>query len=157
MPSPLALEILTARPYAYLDDAPLEERRTQAVIARRWLDDAGAQRLASLDPAAITRVREEACPHAETADELHDALLALGFLTAEDVDAQASWAPLMQDLADERRATCLQVRASDESAAHPPSRRLWVAAERLPLLLATFGDVVSTPPIIVPEEFSRQP
>ena len=44
MPSPLALEILTARPYAYLDDAPLEERRTQAVIARRWLDDAGAQR-----------------------------------------------------------------------------------------------------------------
>ena len=50
MPSPLALEILTARPYAYLDDAPLEERRTQAVIARRWLDDAGAQRLASLDP-----------------------------------------------------------------------------------------------------------
>ena len=62
MPSPLALEILTARPYAYLDDAPLEERRTQAVIARRWLDDAGAQRLASLDPAAIARVREEAWP-----------------------------------------------------------------------------------------------
>ena len=49
MPSPLALEILTARPYAYLDDAPLEERRTQAVMARRWLDDAAAERLGQLD------------------------------------------------------------------------------------------------------------
>ncbi len=66
MPSPLALEILTARPYAYLDDAPLEERRTQAVIARRWLDDASAQRLGRLDPAAIERVRAEAWPEAQT-------------------------------------------------------------------------------------------
>ena len=82
MPSPLALEILTARPYAYLDDAPLEERRTQAVIARRWLDDASAQRLGRLDPAAIERVRAEAWPEAQTADELHDALLGLGFITA---------------------------------------------------------------------------
>ena len=116
MPSPLALEILTARPYAYLDDAPLEERRTQAVIARRWLDDAGAQRLASLDPGAIARVRAEAWPEAETADELHDALLALGFLTAEEMEKEASWAPLMQVLADQRRATCLQVHATAANA-----------------------------------------
>ncbi len=157
MPSPLALEILTARPYAYLDDAPLEERRTQAVIARRWLDDAGAQRLATLDPAAIARVRAEAWPDAQTADELHDALLALGFLTAEEVDAAASWAPLMQELADQRRATCLHVPTAVVNADHrASSRHFWVAAERLPLLQATFGDVVSTPPIIVPEEFTRQ-
>ncbi len=56
-PSPLALEILTARPYAYLDDAPLEERRTQAVMSRRWLDDATAADLGRLDVAAIERVR----------------------------------------------------------------------------------------------------
>ena len=57
-PSPLALEILTARPYAYLDDAPLEERRTQAVMARRWLDEASAADLGRLDVAAIERVRD---------------------------------------------------------------------------------------------------
>ena len=34
-PSPLSLEVLSARPYAYLDDAPLEERRTQAVMLAR--------------------------------------------------------------------------------------------------------------------------
>ena len=158
MPSPLALEILTARPYAYLDDAPLEERRTQAVIARRWLDDAGAQRLASLDPGAIARVRAEAWPEAETADELHDALLALGFLTAEEsgegsivgsADARARRSA-SSDLPAGTRHRC-------ERGAQASRRRLWVAAERLPLLLATYGDVVSTPPIIVPEEFSRQP
>ena len=79
-PSPLALEILTARPYAYLDDAPLEERRAQAVMSRRWLDEASAADLGKLDVAAIDRVRAEAWPEATDADELHDALLGLGFL-----------------------------------------------------------------------------
>ena len=86
-PSPLALEILTARPYAYLDDAPLEERRTQAVMARRWLDPATASDLGRLDAAAIDRVREEAWPAAGDADELHDALLGNGFLLRSEVDA----------------------------------------------------------------------
>ncbi|HSF48835.1 MAG TPA: DEAD/DEAH box helicase, partial [Burkholderiales bacterium] len=72
-PSPLAAEILTARPYAYLDDAPLEERRTQAVMARRWLDPESAADIGALDTAAIERVREEAWPDAETPDELADA------------------------------------------------------------------------------------
>src|ERR687897_163621 len=72
-PSPLALEVLTARPYAYLDDAPLEERRTQAVMARRWLDDAAASELGRLDVAAIDRVRREAWPDPRDADEMHDA------------------------------------------------------------------------------------
>jgi ATP-dependent helicase Lhr and Lhr-like helicase len=150
MPSPLALEILTARPYAYLDDAPLEERRTQAVIARRWLDDASAQRLGRLDPAAIERVRAEAWPEAQTADELHDALLGLGFLTAQEVEAQPRWLPLMQELADQRRATSLYVTAQDDP------RNLWVSAERLPILQRIFEDAVPTPPIAVPEEFARQ-
>jgi ATP-dependent Lhr-like helicase len=57
-PSPLALEVLSARPYAYLDDAPLEERRTQAVVARRWLDPQAAADIGKLDAAAIQRVRE---------------------------------------------------------------------------------------------------
>src|SRR5258707_11939768 len=139
MPSPLALEILTARPYAYLDDAPLEERRTQAVITRRWMDDASAQRLGRLDPAAIERVRAEAWPDAQTADELHDALLALGFLTTAEVESHPPWIPLLQELADQRRATCLQMRGTPATTQdHTRSRRLWVAAERLPLLQCIF-------------------
>jgi ATP-dependent helicase Lhr and Lhr-like helicase len=60
-PSPLALEMLSARPYAFLDDAPLEGRRTQAVMARRWHPQSASE-LGRLDPEAIARVREEAWP-----------------------------------------------------------------------------------------------
>ena len=80
-PSPLAAEILNARPYAYLDDAPLEERRTRAVSQRRWLDPATAADIGKLDQAAIDRVRSEAWPQVQNADELHDALVELGFIT----------------------------------------------------------------------------
>ncbi|MGH6942450.1 DEAD/DEAH box helicase, partial [Hypericibacter sp.] len=61
-PSPLALEVLAAKPYAYLDDAPLEERRTQAVMSRRWLAPEAASDIGRLDPEAIDRVRAEAWP-----------------------------------------------------------------------------------------------
>ena len=61
-PSPLAHEILNARPYAFLDDAPLEERRTQAVYTRRAFEPSSADDLGALDPAAIERVRDEAWP-----------------------------------------------------------------------------------------------
>src|SRR5262249_32846288 len=87
-PSPLALEILSARPYAYLDDAPLEERRTQAVMARRFLDAETAADLGRLDADAIARVREEVWPEARNADELHDALMSLGFVTNAEVAAR---------------------------------------------------------------------
>ena len=84
-PSPLALEVLSARPYAFLDDAPLEERRAQAVMARRWLAPETAADLGRLDLEAITRVREEAWPDATNTDELHDALVWLGFLTEKNL------------------------------------------------------------------------
>ncbi|NIR60939.1 MAG: ATP-dependent DNA helicase, partial [Gammaproteobacteria bacterium] len=61
-PSPLAHEILTARPYAFLDDAPAEERRTLAVQARRRVDPQSADDLGALDAAAIEKVRREAWP-----------------------------------------------------------------------------------------------
>ena len=80
-PSPFAHEILNAKPYAFLDDAPLEERRTRAVSGRRWLDPESAADLGRLDPAAIERVRTEAWPDTDSADALHDALVMLGFLT----------------------------------------------------------------------------
>lgn len=92
-PSPFAAQVLNANPYAFLDDAPLEERRTQAVQSRRWLDPATAGDLGQLDEAAISRVRTEVWPLAETADELHEAVLLLGFARAAEVaglDAQAT-------------------------------------------------------------------
>ena len=90
-PSPLALEALSAKPYAFLDDAPLEERRTQAVMARRWLDPKAASDLGRLDPEAIAAVRAEAWPDPADAEEMHDALLWLGFVTEAEARADADW------------------------------------------------------------------
>ena len=81
--------MLSARPYAYLDDAPLEERRTQAVMSRRWLAPEEAADLGRLDPEAIARVQAEAWPEPANADELHDALVWLGFLSADE--AGGAW------------------------------------------------------------------
>ncbi len=87
-PSALSHEILNARPYAFMDDAPLEERRTQAVYTRRAGEPGGAGELGALDAAAIDRVRDEARPDPRDADELHDALLSAGFLTLDDDRAE---------------------------------------------------------------------
>ena len=83
-PSPLAQEILGAKPYAFLDDAPAEERRTLAVQSRRYMTPEQAAELGSLDADAIARVRAEAWPQVLSADELHDALVLLGFVTADE-------------------------------------------------------------------------
>jgi ATP-dependent Lhr-like helicase len=138
-PSPLACEILGAKPYAFLDDAPLEERRTQAVYTRRAGDEHGV-----LDPAAIERVRDEERPDPRDADELHDALLTFGFLF-EDEGPRA----LFDELAAARRATLVTPSVSEGAGGaggappnHPaPSLSLgmtglWIAAERLPELQA---------------------
>ena len=120
-PSPLALEALTARPYAYLDDAPLEERRTQAVMSRRWIDPSSAADLGRLDGEAIARVRDEAWPDAATADELHDALLWLTFLTDAELAANAAWPQLAEELAAQGRVA---------SVGTSGGLKLWVAVER---------------------------
>src|SRR5205814_10210386 len=107
LPSPLALEVLSARPYAYLDDAPLEERRTQAVMARRWLAPEAAADIGRLDPEAIARVRAEAWPEAANADELHDALVWLGFLSTAEADASPDWNGWLAELARQKRVARL--------------------------------------------------
>ncbi len=101
-PSPLAHEILNSRPYTFLDDAPLEERRTRAVQLRRGLRGRlpGVTReLAALDPSAIERVRAEAVPQPRDRDELHDWLLWLGVMTPAD-----AWQAWFDELRAERRA-----------------------------------------------------
>ncbi len=119
-PSPLAMEVLSARPYAYLDDAPLEERRTQAVMARRWMAPETAADLGRLDPEAIARVRAEAWPDPVNAEELHDALLWLGCLNEDEVSAAPEWHGWLTNLALDNRVTRLRM----------PQATLWVAAER---------------------------
>jgi ATP-dependent Lhr-like helicase len=119
-PSPLALEVLSARPYAFLDDAPLEERRTQAVMARRWISPEDASDLGRLDPEAIARVHSETWPEAENADELHDALVWLGFLTDAEIAAQPRWLGWLEELAAAKRAGRLE----------QAGLTLWISAER---------------------------
>ena len=77
VPSQFSHEILNANPYAYLDDAPLEERRARAVEMRRILPESVLEEVGRLDPAAIAQVRQEAWPHVRDADELHDVLHTL--------------------------------------------------------------------------------
>jgi ATP-dependent helicase Lhr and Lhr-like helicase len=145
-PSPLALEVLSARPYAFLDDAPLEERRTQAVMRRRWLAPETASELGHLDTEAIARVRAEAWPEASNADELHDALSWVAFLTADEVRAQAQWSEWLEDLARAKRATRL----------HAPGAALWVAAERLPQFQALWPEARLVPAIAAPRPYSER-
>ncbi|MBM4197685.1 MAG: DEAD/DEAH box helicase [Gammaproteobacteria bacterium] len=142
-PSPLAQEILTARPYAFLDDAPAEERRTLAVRSRHLLDPLEAASIARLDPTAIALVCQEAWPEPRSADELHDALVLTGFLAEEEAGTEpeasaTDWLPMFQSLVHERRATVAVTSAG---------RRLWVAAERLAQLLEVLPDVALVPRI----------
>lgn len=142
--SPLSQEILNARPYAYLDDAPLEERRTRAVYQRRWLDPQTASDMGKLDQSAIDRVRDEVWPEPRNADELHDALVALGFVNALE---GADWTEYFAELQADRRAAVL---TSDRGG---PA--LWVAAERLPQIQAVYRDAVLHPLIVAPESVAR--
>src|SRR6185436_11053374 len=129
----------------FLDDAPLEERRTQAVILRRWLDPETASDLGALDLAAIERVREEAWPDAATPDELHDALLTLGFITEEE-GRRSGWEALLDRLAADRRAGVLR---------SPEGPSLWVAAERLPQLRAVLPGASLSPAIAAPARLDK--
>ncbi len=140
-PSPLSHEVINAKPYAFLDDAPLEERRTQAVITRRGLDVKTAEELGKLDQAAIDRVREEAWPDVGSPDELHDALLVMGAIPNTDCGLRnADWQGRFEELVNAGRAAVLQTEP-----------RLWVAAERVPMLEAVFPRAAWQPQLAVPE------
>ena len=171
-PSPLAQEILTAKPYAFLDDAPAEERRTLAVMNRRFLDAETAADLGRLDQPAIDRVREEAWPSAENADELHDGLMQLGFITAEE-GAKNDWQGLFEELARDRRVTVLTPTNEpqrslpghpEELLASAPSAEssacsavdLWVAAERLNQLRAIYPHAELNPQIEPPASYAQE-
>ena len=133
-PSPFSHEILNANPYAFLDDAPLEERRARAVELRRTLPVELAGEVGALDPAAIDEVVRESWPVVRDADELHDALLSLVWLPD---GAVSGWQQFMTELKYSRRADQL----TTIDGAHRISG--WVAAEHaadVARLLAGDGD-----------------
>src|SRR5207249_2116527 len=110
-------------------------RRAQAVMARRWLAPEAAADLGKLDPAAIARVREEAWPDAANADELHDALLWLTFLTEEEAQHGPGWSGWLDALARESRILRLD----------GPGGTLCLAAERLNLFKALWPEAGLAP------------
>ncbi|MGZ3498887.1 MAG: DEAD/DEAH box helicase [Vulcanimicrobiaceae bacterium] len=140
-PSPFCHEILNANPYAYLDDAPLEERRARAVQLRRTtrddLDGAGI-----IDPAVIEEVAQESWPVVRDADELHDALATLVVLPPVP-----EWSAWFHELVAQKRATTL---VAGEA-------RFWTCAERLELAriaypaATTDAEIASIPPREIPE------
>lgn len=145
-PSPLAQEVLCAKPYAFLDDAPAEERRTLAVQARRYLNVDQAAELGQLDPEAIARVRREAWPAPRDLEELHDGLVNLGVVTMHEAehghvenDAARSWLPWLQSLMAAGRVT----RFRTVSGA-----LLWVAAERLAELSLVHAHGAAEQPLV---------
>jgi len=102
-PSVFARGILTAQPYSFLDDAPLEERRTQAVAMRRTLDPERADEIGKLDPEAIARVRDEAWPQPQNVEEVHEALMWMGFVADDEVEHWREW---IDELAAAKRVVC---------------------------------------------------
>ncbi len=150
-------EILNANPYAYLDDAPLEERRARAVEMRRVLPDAVLEEIGRLDPAAIAEVCEGAWPDVRDVEELHDVLLTLIAVPAPSDTARDGsrlsatlknsvplWASFFEELARERRA----------GIANVGHEGYWVAAERVHAFMQIFPSAtfeVALPPVVSPE------
>jgi len=169
-PSPLAAEILNARPYAFLDNAPLEERRTQAVYTRRASERNGSDGLGVLDAAAIDKVKTEAWPEATNADELHDALMLVGVMTRDELqrtsDGESSASLRLAPQLERKRDACATFECNDAVSGHlfeklvasDRATRLqigdklfYVAAERIPMLRAIYCDAAAEHELMLPE------
>jgi ATP-dependent Lhr-like helicase len=149
-PSPFCHQRLNAQPYAFLDDAPLEERRARAVSTRRTLSIDAVRDLCALDVEAIERVTREAWPSPRSPDELHESLMELHVLPVAEVKRRSDmgdWSPLFQDLLKHRRV--LKISLSGTEA--------WAPAELWPSIESAYGDRVScaNPPVLPPELNTR--
>jgi ATP-dependent helicase Lhr and Lhr-like helicase len=171
-PSPFSHEILNANPYAFLDGAPLEERRARAVTLRRGLSFESASDLGRLDPEAIAQVRAEAWPEVRDAEELHDTLNSMCLLRDDEAP---EWTGHFEQLVAANRALSVKLfgRESSRSPAHPltgspaqesisdihpphpnlppPHFRYWTVAERWPLVKTLYPQAVAEPEIELPD------
>ena len=147
-PSVLSHEILNANPYAFLDDAPLEERRARAVAVRRGLPPDVQERLGGLQPDAIDAVVEEARPSPRSADELHDHLLDRIALPADE-GARAGWTAFFEALVTAGRAAEV-VDAKVNGSTAPAADLRWVATERRPHAELLWPGATFCPDVAVP-------
>src|SRR4051794_5896906 len=122
--SVLAHEIVTARPYAFLDDEEFQNRRTNAVHLRRGLS-VDLSSIGALDPDAVAQVHSEIVPDPETADDLHDLLCSVVVLSANE-----QWRPLWNELAARRRV---------ETVTAANGVELWCAADAADLARAALA------------------
>jgi ATP-dependent Lhr-like helicase len=141
-PSPFAHEMVNSKPYTYLDDAPLEERRARAVQLRRTLPKSGRD-LGILDPDAIALVVDEAQPQPRDPEEVHDALLALVALRPAYAPEWRGW---FDELAGQRRAAIVETADGE----------FWFAAENLPLIEVLFPGATIRPEVRLPPELRRE-
>ena len=148
-PSAMAHEILNANPYAFLDDAPLEERRARAVSLRR-VDPRMDGELGRLDPAAIQEVCDQAWPDVRDADELHDFMLSVCLLP---IGEQKEWSDWARQLIDTGRATQLSWAADPTGE----TQQAYVAAERLALVRLVLPMAVADPELQLPEKLMGVP
>jgi ATP-dependent Lhr-like helicase len=140
-PSPFSHEVLNAKPYAFLDDAPLEERRTRAVSLRRTLPE-HQRELGALDAEAIARAVAESAPHPRNADELHDALLGLVAMRVA-----GEWAAWLHELAADGRAAVATVGADG----------LAFATENARVVSALYPNAEARPRVVVPSRLDGPP
>ncbi len=149
-PSPMAQDILTAQPYAFLDNAPLEERRVRAVYTRRWSTVEEAAEMAKLDPLAIRKVKDEIWPRVRNADELYEGMMIGGFFTEKEIgekEEMEKWLPFFNELTENNRATLMS---------HPQHQMCyWVAVERLVEFRKVFSSFSMSPEIPIPENIQK--
>jgi len=141
-PSPFAHEMLNSKPYTYLDDAPLEERRARAVTLRRSLPE-NSRDLGALDPDAIERVIDEARPDPRDPEELHEALLSLIAVRPED---SRDWETWFDELVSSGRA------AIADTGGGP----MWFAAENLPAIQALYPSATIRPELRLPPDLASR-
>ncbi len=144
-PSPFAHEMLNSKPYTYLDDAPLEERRARAVTLRRTLPESSRD-LGVLDPEAIARVIDEARPDPRDAEELHDTLMGLIAIRVPDVPDEG-WHAWFDELVATGRAAIAET---------TEGQRLWFAAENLSAIEHLYPGARIAPPLRVPPDLASR-
>jgi ATP-dependent Lhr-like helicase len=141
-PSPFSHQLLNANPYAFLDGAPLEERRTRAVTTRRGLSIEDVRDLARLDPAAIAQVAAEAWPLVRDADELPT---PMNFVVLPEEEG-SEWSRYFGELSRSGRATVATIAAG---------KRFWLAAERWPLVRAVYREATIQPSLELPAALEK--
>ena len=148
-PSPMSQEILNARPYTFLDNAPLEERRTNAIKNRKWLDPSEAKELSHLDKAAIEAVKTESWPQITSPEELHDTLILFGFITEEEGNIGSNgqnWEQYLIQLIASGQATTLKT---------PNLQKIWIALERTEQFNLVFDQPKYQPELKISEELQK--